>query len=39
MLPVFLVKLSDKIGLWCFKLASWHRKNSKLCGAIGMLCL
>jgi len=29
-MPVFLVKTSGKISLWCFKLASWRRKNFKL---------
>ena len=35
MMPVFLVKTSGKISLWCFKLASWRRKNFKLCDVFG----
>ena len=35
-----LVETSGKISLWCFKLASWRRKNSiTFCGVIRMVCL
>jgi len=38
-MPVFLVKTSSKISLWCFKLASWRRKNFKLYVAwLGHFC-